>query len=277
MSTAPLEPWWNLRQALIWIATRDMGWVAEAKPNYGFGGREVLGDSFDEIWAQARISRDTLVAYTSPDIAKFELLAKVAEGELKAAQDGKALPAPVFMGAVISDQDFLGTHVRRIETVQLGQLRRGDALIYQPRFIADQVRRLFPAVGGHVAEPKSEAERHLAYALEIEATAERRLADEFDAAIERGEDAPRAAKDQAAEPDILPPPKSAAVRRLEARKWYADERVPQWTGSPRGPETADDFQEIKDRFGLGRKDARKIRNDLAPPRWKESGTKDIEA
>ncbi|WP_324132367.1 hypothetical protein [Bosea sp. (in: a-proteobacteria)] len=202
MSTAPLEAWWNLRQALIWIATRDLGWVAEAKPEYGFGGREAQGDSFDAIWAHARTSDETLPAYTKPDAAKFELLAKVAEGELKAAQDGKVIPIVEFMGATVSDENFLGTHVRRIETVQLGQYSRGDALIYKPRFIADQVMRLFPAVGS-VAAPISAAEKHMTDELATQATTERHR--DYDTAPERGDAAIQGPLDCSLSPSLQVP------------------------------------------------------------------------
>ncbi|WP_126114409.1 MULTISPECIES: hypothetical protein [unclassified Bosea (in: a-proteobacteria)] len=69
-------------------------------------------------------------------------------------------------------------------------------------------------------------------------------------------------------------PKAARpIRMAEARKWYC-QRVEQWTGSPRGPRAEEDFALMKEHFQLGRKDARTVRNECAPDKWKESGSKD---
>jgi len=71
-------------------------------------------------------------------------------------------------------------------------------------------------------------------------------------------------------------PKSPAARRIAARKWYREVRVPTWTGSPRGPKATDDFAELKRLFGIGRRDAQTIRNEEAPKRWQQSGPKAVE-
>lgn len=166
--------WWDLRQTLIWIATRDSTWAHELRPKQGLFGREERRAAFGYDFDGALLQGDVLQQYAEKEgltLLKADLIDAIAGDGLVAVEHGARLAASNFLKASVGD-DYVGSSrtgflsIFRLDWRPIdGVVTTADAPYWQPMFLVEQVRACFPPVGAPPL-PISEAGTALLKSLE---------------------------------------------------------------------------------------------------------------
>lgn len=155
--------WWDLGQTLIWIATRDLGWVAELQPRANRLGMPEKREPFGHDFAAAALQKDVIAEFSQSADPKptFEaLIAGLQSEQLTAIEAGVIIPAAHFAGVRIGDHYAATAFIGELALYRLdaapadSSLMRRDAILWRPIFLAEQVRHAYPPVASR-AEPIS--------------------------------------------------------------------------------------------------------------------------
>lgn len=285
----PMESvFWTPPMVLSWIAYRSIAqeivpeWRAEAYrwaaiPNFGWdvvGYEPLTLTGFRNDTVLSALVRGESDEGSKLDLAMNEFLRACRREQLAInARDPSTGVRRAPNRIEWQDMNFAVDGKRDVLNSPLGRWT-------SPTAEAETVMTLWPAeVAAGAAEDESEVLPIIEAWPEAEDKADGSVAQyvepESVVAHWRMEDAeePETPNDPPEQPS--PQPKASRASRLAAaRKWYA-ERVEQWVDSPRGPKAEDDYKLMKERFQLGRKNARLVRGECAPDEWKQSGSKNL--